>query len=108
MSAFGLNHFGPGDVQPLQRFFELPPIETALLPASAVEPFKGTLDREAEEAAKGLFVAAHAVVVVVPDQFSVQSLDELAPRLVALGFDPLFHSSFGSLQLFACRPFHHP
>ena len=74
-----LNHSRPGDVQLLQRDFELPPVETAALPASPVEPFVGTADREAEEAAQGPFVAAYAVVVVVADQFAVQGFDEQFP-----------------------------
>ena len=107
MSAF-LNHSRPGDIQLLQRDFELPPVETSTLPTSAVEPFEGTADRKGEEAAQGPFVTAYAVVVVVADQLSVQGLDEPTPLQMAIGLDPLFHSSFGSLQFLPRCPFHHP
>ena len=103
-----LNHSRPGDSQSFQRDFELPPVETTALPASPVEPFEGTSNREAEKAAQGPFVTAYAVVVVVADQFAVQGFDEQFPVQVPLGLDPVFHPSFGSLQLFACCPFHHP
>ena len=50
MGTFTLNHSGPGDVQPLQRFFELPPVETAALPVSTIQPLVSASDRGAEKA----------------------------------------------------------
>ena len=75
-------------IEPLQRNFERRPGKTPSLATTTVEPFEGTPHGMREEASQSFFIAADTEVVVVAHQFSVQFLDKLASRQMAVAPDP--------------------
>jgi len=80
---------GAGDAEPLEGAFERLPGEALALAAAPIQPFERRDDGCGVQPPQVADIAAQPVVIVVSDQPSVESLDELLARQVPVALDPV-------------------
>jgi hypothetical protein len=72
--------------------------------ASTVEPLANTVDGPLIEAVQRTGISSHPIVIVVPLEADVETLEKLLPWQMPVSSDPLLEPSTGGVQALAGHP----